>query len=248
VARWVALPGTPVRAAGGGVSEHYLDDFPRVPGETFGTYWWRMLTDPAVTTAIGATRAADLVPMAEFCRAHDVRPGFGESVNLWGYGSAHIAYAAANSDWWVALTSLVEPTGLDYHRLMEIARKMAADDAEARNGAAPDDVTPVAHDGVDWVFRSLAVMRVFMTYSPWSKEWFDAVEPLMTHAMIHSGLMDKFGDLPTYQMAVDENGDTVALPTGESAAQVWTKDLPSEEVARHQAFRGPFEHLADGAG
>lgn len=223
------------------MNEHDIRDFPRQPGERLGDYYHRMLTDPAVADHVGAESAGMLVEGAEYCRRWNCRPAFGGTKDLWGYGDAPVAYVDEDGDWQIHLVDLIDPVGLGYRRLTELAEQMAGEDAEYDSQGHT-----VRRHGDRWVVTSVGVMRLFMCHSPWAAEWYDAVRPLMTHAMIHSRLLDALGPVPTYRIDVAEDGEQVAVPAGESFADTVTRDLPSLEVARHQAVQGPFGALRDG--
>ncbi|MFI9552635.1 hypothetical protein [Nonomuraea endophytica] len=132
---------------------------------------------------------------ADFCERRNCAPGKGEA-NLWGFGKVPIAFDSFNEQeraGWLHLHDLVEPTGIDEAGLYRIWREWTDEDR--------DDVDVIEYwlpsqdrFGTQPLFNVTAVSRLFMSYSPWSKEWFNNVQELMGHAFMNSGLADHLAD------------------------------------------------------
>jgi hypothetical protein len=173
---------------------------------------------------------------ADFCERRDtVLPAPGSTIDLLGYGTVRpVVVSVHDHDVWIHIGDLAEPAGVDMATVEQHWRDELAD------GDA-DQVVFTNPAGDQWslpVLNFQGVMRLFLTYSPWSAELMAALGPVFRRALVETGL----GDAITGEVAqVDDagrlhlTGETVTLTEAITAAG----PLPSAEVARHQAMRGP---------
>lgn len=107
----------------------------------------------------------------------------GGEIDLWGFGRTDVMFSDPDGGWWVALYSLVEPTGLT----AEALRDLWDHEAEEYEGESVDRINYL--DGVNLpVVHHDFVMRAFALHSPWREEFYENTQQLMRHAMMHSGL------------------------------------------------------------
>lgn len=176
---------------------------------------------------------------AQFCEAHNVTPNdTAKTFNLWGFGEVTPEFVGA-TQWWATLADLTKPTGLTFDELCVIWHHMHAadwaaieqqvlegEDADQAPDAADSYTFERQPDGsplmVMPMLSTLGTVRVFLTASPWRDEFLAATGPAWGHLFTADGVTDV------------EGGQTLAD---------LTRDLPSREVAAHQAFQGPFADL-----
>ncbi|GAA3727580.1 hypothetical protein [Streptomyces tremellae] len=152
--------------------------------------------------------------LVAFCEQHRAWPRLdgGETADLWGFGYVPVrAVAEDGTGLWLHLADLMEPTGVTYMQLR------AAFDQDLADEYSDVALVTLPHGGLHLVKTTFA-MRVFMGMSPWAKEWWANTKDLLRLGFLHSGLADTLG------MADGIRGEG---------------PLPSVEVARHTAFRGP---------
>lgn len=163
--------------------------------------------------------------LADFCERHHVVPVDWHDVDLFGFGTARaFALDERNRYLWFPLHELIGPTGADHAELLELWREEHDD---------PDGWTVGLLGDLEVVNFGFAI-TVFGSASPWAEEFWRNTKPLFRAAMVHSGL-----------------GDQLSGPVGhEGTFTDWIRSdgpMPSAEVARHQAMRGPLGGL-DGGG
>ncbi|MFI0484874.1 hypothetical protein [Actinomadura sp. 9N215] len=166
------------------------------------------------------------------------------------------------------LSELAEPLGIPLHKAHEWAEREQADAIRAQRerdeerGAlgweCMNDVIdlgvwltvddPEARPDADgkrwstageWLVSDDRLLAL-MTWSPWSKVFYENARPLMAHAFIHSGLADKLGDVPTYRTVETYDGETKTGPTGDTLGDHVREDaagITVEEAAK-RAMRG----------
>lgn len=112
---------------------------------------------------------------------------------------------------------------------------LTVDDDEAR----PDANGARWSVAGEWLVSDQRLLSL-MTASPWSREWFENARPLLAHAFIASGLVDKLGDVPTFSTVETVTGEVVTGLTGDTLGDHIREDaarMSVEEAARH-AMRG----------
>lgn len=110
---------------------------------------------------------------------------------------------------------------------------------------------PIMRNWADLYLIDTDRIMALMSGSPWSREWMDAVIPLMSHAFRRSGLEEKAKDVPTYQRRENSLGESTTEVVG-SLADMFARDregITVDEAAR-RAMRGPVfpDDLTDGEG
>lgn len=185
-----------------------------------------------------------------FCEMHRARlVGTGGDVNLWGFGTVHAVAAPEEGGWWINLIDLVEPTGMTYAELDRQFKK-ALDETSVDGGENSDVYQAFWWDTDENVTAERYVnhnftMRMFTFYSPWRDEFYNNIKDLMTHGLIKAVGEEKLNQGTTYVVEQNSLGEDVLVETGIGMGEVLRQGLPSEEVARHQAFQGPlgaFDH------
>lgn len=160
--------------------------------------------------AEAAGRDDRLEPFLRFCDRHDLMMRVGLEANLWNFGYAKIF--AANDDEAELWLCLLD--------LSEPTGASYADLLDAWEDLAASDMADLVDRAGDLQMVEMrAVLTIFTQTSPWAKELFDNVQPAMRRAMAKSGLGEALG--LTDALGLDG-------------------PMPSLDVVRHQAFRGPY--------
>ncbi|WP_141579672.1 hypothetical protein [Actinomadura sp. WMMA1423] len=91
----------------------------------------------------------------------------------------------------------------------------------------------------EWLVSDRRLLAL-MTWSPWSREFYENARPLMAHAMLHSGLADRLAKVPTYTTVETCDGQTITGPTGDTLGDRIREDAAgmSVEDAARRAMRG----------
>jgi hypothetical protein len=180
--------------------------------------------------------ATMLLAMADFCDQHQAVPTDG-TIDLWGFGEAVALFAPADGDkgWWTPLYGLAEPLGMTVTELAEAFDEDIAEDwgehRAARLAFIDQDGEPQTLPVVNHSF----VLMLLAGKSPWSSTFADNMLPLFRHAALQTGLADSIEGA----VIVDADGNVTETDLTLGDVLRGKDDLPSEEVARHQAFSGP---------
>jgi hypothetical protein len=134
--------------------------------------------DPRFT----AGRASGILQHLDYADYRGLFIGGGE-IDLWGFGKTHIMFSDPDGGWWVALYSLIEPTGLSAETLRDLWDR----EAEEYEGESVDRINYLDGTNLPIVHHDF-VMRAFAIHSPWREEYYKNTQQLMRHAMMHSGL------------------------------------------------------------
>ncbi|MEV4001009.1 hypothetical protein [Actinomadura sp. NPDC049753] len=112
---------------------------------------------------------------------------------------------------------------------------LTVDDPEAK----PDASGARWSTAGEWLVSDRRLLPL-MTWSPWSKVFYENARPLLAHAMLHSGLADKLDDAPTYRTIETCDGETRTGRTGETLGDHIREDAArmSVEDAAKRAMRG----------
>ncbi|MGO1054521.1 hypothetical protein [Crossiella sp. CA198] len=80
-----------------------------------------------------------------------------------------------------------------------------------------------------------------MRESPWGKEWFQAVKPMLAWGFEKSGLAAMMGQTETVTISDNSAGESSAAPNGQTLADAIaeTRGGLTEQEARDRAMRGP---------
>lgn len=153
----------------------------------------------------------------------------GDTCNILGYGDVRVWFTSGLDHLFPVSKELGDVTGLDMETMILAAKRMV-DEGEDPDGVNRSDLmrfVPQRNEDGSWSGHFLAGMFGvinLMQEGPWSEEVASALEPTMRRAMKNSGLGDvlRTVDGMTFNEAVTQDGP-----------------LPSAEVAREQATRGP---------
>lgn len=198
---------------------------------------------------------ANVLAMIAMTERHGIVPAEDLVVDLWGFGRVNAVFTAVTgAGWWIDLPSLVEPSGIPSDALIQAWDHEYADreDTEAAGWKAQVDCVDVIHDdGTPSRLRYLSntfVMNLMAGMSPWAPEFQANTLDLMRTAFVKSGLADLFDQVPAYVEALDENGESILVPSGRSLADATRENLPDEAAARARAFSGPAGALDQDGG
>lgn len=187
--------------------------------------------------------AAILLAMADFCAKHDAIPTRG-TINLWGFGEASALFEPADGGkgWWTPLFDLIDPLAMTSAQLLDAFKE---DVAEEWGEIRADTITFPADDGEPYPLKVVShsfVLMLLAGKSPWSRTFVDNSMDLFRHAALRTGLADSIGGVIVF----DSDGNAVQTDLTVGDMLRGKDDLPSEEVARHQAFTGPTGPLERG--
>lgn len=174
-----------------------------------------------------------LLGSADFAeRTHSIPCDNGAVVSLWGFGDCPVLFEPEDGHGFLtALHYLIEPTGCDYATLR---REYGSDVEDGWPG-----VEQIIWHGNDGELRTLEIvnhqfcMRILGGVSPWASEFNKNMQATFRRAFIESGMAEALGPVTI----VDSDG-TVRDDLTMTDVITREGELPTEDEAREQAFRG----------
>jgi hypothetical protein len=196
--------------------------------------------DPRFT----AGRASGILQHLDYADYRGLFIGGGE-IDLWGFGKTHIMFSDPDGGWWVALYSLIEPTGLSAETLRDLWDR----EAEEYEGESVDRINYLDGTNLPIVHHDF-VMRAFAIHSPWREEYYKNTQVLMAVKAFDTDnvpiVSSPFDDASEGErMRITDLTDTYTVERASDATQAFLGPTVSEEEAVALALRGPSGPLAE---